>query len=132
MNRSLIAQLKKMDDVGFFELQLIMQTVSNIRAVQKKFEKRDDEMAVMMGITVNNYKYLKKCAFEIDLRLIAKFEAGWRKWEIEKAEASKIEVVAFPDYKYSKPIHELINEDLQRELEKAKARIAELERKNHE
>lgn len=126
MNKNLQKALTEMDEVEFILLEHHMSIAKMARNIIKEFDVSPEDICAELGIKENQIKKVMNGSYEFDMMFLSKLQALWRKKEIERAEQKKIEVFAFPDYKYSRPIKDLIIEDLQK-------KIAELEKQlNHD
>ena len=86
MNRKLQADLGKMDEVEFRELELRLRVAKQVRNLPFDYPYLDDKkVAEELRVTVKKLQLIKNCAVDLDLRFLALLTAKNVEWELEKS-----------------------------------------------
>jgi plasmid maintenance system antidote protein VapI len=106
MNKKLLFELTKMDDVDFFTLEHHFHFARMIRDVIVKRGLTEKEMAEIIGVPPNKMKSVLNGSYEFDLRLISKLQA-YNQMRASADAKLKIEAetIQFATYKDQYPLY---------------------------
>jgi hypothetical protein len=104
MKKALEAELLKMNDVEFRELEHRMQIASNLRDFVRKFNLEPKATAFTVGFTHDKLIRISHGAHNLDLHDICSLQKMYSDLETQRVQDQVKNQVGFPAYKNSVPI----------------------------
>lgn len=106
-NETLYKALCEMDEVQYRQLVHCVNMSEVVREIMKVHKKDEEFMCNELKLDTKDFRAFRNAAYNWDLHLISRVQVLRERLETEAAaaKAKQDQILQFPDYEFSKPIH---------------------------